>query len=368
MEAGEHFFDGLSDAIEKVSQRQALVIEKLTVGAPHFRVLIHEMLSQNNRMRAFDLLMNIPPEIKQSEYIDAVLLAGRFLLCNYLVSECYIFLRICHEKILSVYKESASFTLYEEIGNMFYLSGQPDLAIIWYEKLMEMSEAPESIMYFNIGMCFQVQEDYKKAIENYVKSTYADPKYYKSWVNLGYCYLHDSRPDKALAAFQQLPLSGENLVCIGNAQFRQGNFEEAIALYLRSVELKEDPGTYNNLGIALKKVGLFQDAINAFNDSLSLKPNAEAVTNLLTLYLELGKKSEAQSLFKLCGKIIKDEDSRLLSKLFEQYFPQRRTTIVARNSNELAPVLHLGSARKSIMQRISPLSPRKTPNRSSIPE
>ena len=45
---------------------------------------------------------------------------------------------------------------------------------------MDMNEAPESKMYFSIGMCYQVLENYDKAIESYIKSTYADPKFSKS--------------------------------------------------------------------------------------------------------------------------------------------------------------------------------------------
>lgn len=332
MEKEDNFFAGLASALTQASNKAVMVIEKLSIGSSQYKTMIHELLSQNQRMRAFDILVKITSEIKKHDYLDSVLLAGRFLLVNQLISECYIFLTICQEKVVQVYGEPIDYTLVEEIGNMFYLSGQSEMAISWYEKLMEMNEAPESRMYFNIGMCYQVEENYKKAIENYIKSTHADPKFNKSWVNLGYCYLHDQQPDKALQSFQQLPLSGENLICVGNAHFRMGNFEEAIAFYLRSVELKEDSGAYNNLGVSLKKVGLLNDAINAFSDSLALKPNSEAAVNLLTLYFELGKRSEAQSLYKICGKLIPEKESKAIIKQLEQQQPGRRATLTSRVS------------------------------------
>ena len=113
----------------KAPLQNLLKIEKLTIGASPFKKTIHEMLSQNQRSNAFDMLMNINSEIHRNDYIEAVLLAGRFLLCNLLISECYIFLTICQEKIVQVYGEPVDFSLVEEIGNMFYLSGQSNLAI-----------------------------------------------------------------------------------------------------------------------------------------------------------------------------------------------------------------------------------------------
>lgn len=358
MSKENQFVKGLQASLAQANAKANLVIEKLKASSSPFMTQIHELLSQNNRAYAFNTLFSITSEVKKFEYIESVLLAGRFLLLNQLISECYIFLTICQEKVAEVYGEPVDYTLVEEIGNMFYLSGQSDIAIKWYEKLMEMNEAPESRMFFNIGMCYQLEKNYAKAIESYVRSTYADPKFNKSWVNMGYCYLHDNRPEKALQAFQQLPLSGENLVCVGNAYFRQGNFEEAIAYYLRSAELKEDPGTYNNLGVALKKVGLFQDSISAFNDSLSLRPNHEAAVNLVTLYTELGRRTEAQQVFKLCSKIIPVEDHQGLTKLMDTVTAVRRMSILPKAAEGLTNLLF--NKRRSTISKNSPVNIRNS--------
>ena len=358
MSKENQFVKGLQTSLAQANAKANLVIEKLKVGSSPFSTQIHDLLSQNNRAYAFNLLFSITSEVKKLEYIDSVLQAGRFLLLNQLISECYIFLTICQEKVAEVYGDPVDYTLVEEIGNMFYLSGQSDIAVKWYEKLMEMNEAPESRMFFNIGMCYQLEKNYGKAIESYIRSTYADPKYNKSWVNMGYCYLHDNKPEKALQAFQQLPLSGENLICMGNAYFRQGNFEEAIALYLRSAELKEDPGTYNNLGVALKKVGLFQDSISAFNDSLSLRPNQEAAINLVTLYAELGRKTEAHQVFKLCSKVIPVEDQQGILKLIESISGARRMSILPKGAEGLSNLLF--NKRRSTIARNSPMNIRNS--------
>ena len=162
-----------------------------------------------------------------------------------------------------------------------------------------------------------------------------------------------NKPQKAIQAYQQMIVSSESLLCLGNAHFHDKNFEDAIQFYLRSIEFKEDPGTYNNLGVALKKVGLFQDSIFAFTDSLSMKPNAEAATNLLTLYIELGKKADAQQIFKVCGHLVAPTELKLLTKLYEENFPNRRTTIMSSKS----PNLFIGLLRKGTLEGVDKKSP-----------
>jgi len=316
-ESKSSFLGAINKALSVSVQKGTLYLEKLPAGSSALKQRIHELFSKDMRTQAFDILMNITAQTPKQDYLDSVLFAGRFLLGNNLVNECYIFLTVCDERMERVYGSPKDFALMEEIGNMFYLTGQCYEAIKWYEKLMDMNEAPESRMYFNIGMCYLVMQNYTQAIEAFLKSTSADPKFNKSWVNLGYCYLQIGNPDKAISSFKQLPLSCESLTCTGNAYFQLGNYEEAIAHYLRAVEIKEESGTYNNLGAALKKVGLFQDAIYAFTDSLSVHPNSEAASNLATLYIEVGKVEEARVLLRSCYRLLSQSEVRALSRYVE---------------------------------------------------
>ena len=219
---------------------------------------------------------------------------------------------------------------------------------------MEINEAPESRMYFSIGICNQMALNYSQAIECYLKSIAADPRYTKSLVNLGQCYLQVGNFDKALAAFQQLPLSSETLVCIGNTYFRMANFEEAVAHYLRATEIKEDPGAYNNLGCALKKLNLYQDAIYAFTDSLALQPSSETANNLITLYIELGKLEEAKNFIELSSKLLTANELKVYSKYIdESRLSELRTTFMLKNKSLLGALKRTGDN--------TPLS-RRSPN------
>ena len=279
---------------------------------------IYELLTQDRRTQVFELLTDIKPDIPQREYYEAVMYLGRFLLRNGLSHECFMMLKSTHETLRRVYRTEQS-PIYEEMGNMLYLSTHYSDAIDWYSHMLESELAPESRLCFNIGMCYQSQQNYTKAIEFYYKATNADPKYASAWQNLGTCYLRTSVYDKALNAFGQMPHSSESLICVGNVHFQMGNWEEAVGAYLHALEVKPDDfHALNNLGCALKNMELFDDAVNAFNDSLAVKPTSDAVGNLITLQLELGRLDEARSLLPLADKHLTTAEARSLQKVCDE--------------------------------------------------
>ena len=255
---------------------------------------------------------------------------ARQLLGGSLVHECFLLLRTCHDKAVLKYGQPIDYTLFEEIGNMYYLLGQPMEAIKWYEQLLDKNAAPESKMYFNIGMCYQMKTWLDKAIESYIKSTAADSRFSKSWMNLGTCYIKNGQTDKAIHAFQQLPHSTDSFTCLGNAYFAAANYEEAIASYLKALEINEDPGVLNNLGAALKAVNLLEDAIGSFQDSLALQPSVDAAANLITLLIETGDMDEAKHMIYNSKRIVPAATMKELKALY------KRTSKGAKNSPAVA--------------------------------
>lgn len=324
------FLSGLGKAIT-TAMHTNLYIEKIPSNASKLKTEVFNLLSQDYRIEAFDVLTNFDSETaSKKDYIDTALYAGRFLLANKLNNECYLFLTVCQARVESVYGSPFDYTLYEEIGNMFFLTKNFVEAIKFYEKLMELGERSQAVLYFNIGMCYQELNNYPLAIQSFLKSINLDTGYIKPFLALGQCYQHLNQYDKAIGIFQQLPDCPEAFTCIGNAYFQMKNYEEAISFYLRSISLKPDSGVYNNLGAALKKAGFLQDAIFAFNDSLALENTSEASGNLITLYVEVGKIEDAEKIFSESKKILSAQDLKFFQRLIEEKAERmRRASIIA---------------------------------------
>mmetsp|Transcript_13827 Transcript_13827/g.13831 ORF Transcript_13827/g.13831 Transcript_13827/m.13831 type:complete len:133 (+) Transcript_13827:30-428(+) len=104
--------------------KSTLYLEKLPPNSSLLRRQIYDFLSRDYRIEAFSLLETADSNHSRQDYIDAAIYASRFLLGNQLINECYILLKVCQDHVESIYGEPIDYTLVEEIGNMFYLSGQ----------------------------------------------------------------------------------------------------------------------------------------------------------------------------------------------------------------------------------------------------
>lgn len=77
---------------------------------------------------------------------------------------------------------------------------------------------------------------------------------------------------------------------LGIAYRRSGKIDQAIDAYNRALDIQSDlPEVFYNLGIAYMKRGMNEEAVDKYKKAISLKPHyAQAYSNLGFLYLELG--------------------------------------------------------------------------------
>ena len=229
--------NALSKLISTV-MRPSMHLEKISSNSSPMKVKVYQLLSQDLRIEAFDVLTSIDSRTNINEYIDVVLYAARFLLANKLNNECYLFLAVAQSRIETVYGSPFDYTLYEEIGNMFYLVKNYQESIKTYEKLLELGERNPALLYFNIGVCYQEMGNYPGAIQSFLKSINLDSTFIKSAVSLGQCYQTLGQHDRAIGTFKQLSASAESYACIGNSYYSLKNYEEAIANYLKAFAIK----------------------------------------------------------------------------------------------------------------------------------
>ena len=82
---------------------------------------------------------------------------------------------------------------------------------------------------------------------------------------------------------------------LGNAYYRQGEHDLAIASYQKAIAIKPDyADAHNNLGVTLQELGKLEEAVASYRKALALNPDyPEAHNNLGLALQDLGKLDEA---------------------------------------------------------------------------
>ncbi|XP_061350101.1 TPR repeat-containing thioredoxin TTL1-like [Gastrolobium bilobum] len=131
-------------------------------------------------------------------------------------------------------------------------------------------------------------------------------------------------------------VSPEVLKSMGNEAYKQGKFEEALALYDRAIALDSKTATYHcNKSAALIGLGRFQEAIFECQESIRLEPSYNRAYNrLATIYFRLGEAEKALD----CNQSTSDADSVLV---FQAHALQNHLNkcIEARKVNEWSVIL-----------------------------
>ncbi|MCB1672806.1 MAG: tetratricopeptide repeat protein [Gammaproteobacteria bacterium] len=138
---------------------------------------------------------------------------------------------------------------------------------------------------FRRGNTYSNLERYDQAIEEFEKSIVADPNFAEAYRSLANTYYSLERFQEAKPTFaryialtldqEPTPAIRTAIATLGDLEREDGNFEESIALDLKSIEL--DPGndslvhimgnTYNNAGATDKAIRIYQAGIETRPDN-----------------------------------------------------------------------------------------------------
>ena len=178
---------------------------------------------------------------------------------------------------------------YHNLGHVLFKQEKLDEALEAYRKAIELN--PNFAVAYNLGVVLVKQGKLDEAIAYYRKAIKLNPNFVDAYNNLGIVLVKQGKLDEAIAHYrkaleivQQLPsedkanngrlANGSNnlawlLATCQDERVRDPT--EAVALAKRAVELAPKQGGYfNTLGVAQYRAGNYADAIEACEKSIEL--------------------------------------------------------------------------------------------------
>ena len=169
-----------------------------------------------------------------------------------------------------------------DLAFAYSLTGELDKSIKEYRAALALDPQSQDVL-LELGSVYRRAKLFTEARELYEKLLAANPKHAEAHGNLGNVYLDQGEVEAAVAAYEKYAaLSNEkekaaqNFLNAGFRHGANGNHEKALALYRRALEVTPDnPLAYTDIGWSLLKLGKKQEAVEAFEMALKLKPKGE---------------------------------------------------------------------------------------------
>ncbi len=156
-------------------------------------------------------------------------------------------------------------------------------AIEDYTKAIGLKSPNIGSIYYNRGYTLYMKGDYEKAItdlENAAKNKFINQKVY---YYTGVCYYNLKKYQPSIAAYDKaLQLNPQYAYALndrGSAKRQVGDLEGAVSDYLEAIRVEQNAIFYNNLGSAYRKMKIYDEAIDAYETSVSLKPDYHIAYN-----------------------------------------------------------------------------------------
>jgi len=198
---------------------------------------------------------------------------------------------------------------YSNLAIIYSTLGQYGHEIEVLEKLVEIQ--PDTALYqYKLGAAYKANHQIGDSLNAFLEAVKLDPNIVNAYSNLGVIYVQLGQKEKAIQNYQKsIALEPRNIRIYNNLattfmdlkRMRDAEdvLQKAIGLNRERVAPNDLATVYNNLGLVYKAAGNGEQAIAAFQKSISLNPkNKIAYGNLIELYKDLNRQQEANQLYQ----------------------------------------------------------------------
>lgn len=195
---------------------------------------------------------------------------------------------------------------YERLGDNYLDQGEPDLALVQYNKALGMAPKRLGIRY-KIGSLYLRRGLIRNAINEFQNILKRDANYALAYQGLGQAFLQMEKSEQAEKNLRQAlkidPHLWQSHNLLGILYNQKGRLKEAVAAYKVAINLKPGQGfLFNNLGVSYLLNRDYEDAVKAFEEALQYESGNKKMFNNLGLALcSIGKYEEGLAAFKRGG-------------------------------------------------------------------
>jgi len=221
----------------------------------------------------------------------------------------------------------------DALGNIMRSRKRYDEAIDYYSKAIGLLGKPDKrywTFYYSRGTCYERTKQWPKAEVDLKKALSLAPDQPLVLNYLGYSWIDQGKNlKKGLELIEKAvslkPDDGYIVDSLGWAQYRLGQFHEAVRHLERAVELRpDDPVLNDHLGDALWRVGREREARFQWDQALSLEPEPEDAEKIRKK-LSSGLPAQTEALLVRKGRSANREQRR--SKRVESVPPPTPKTV-----------------------------------------
>ncbi len=150
-----------------------------------------------------------------------------------------------------------------------------------------------------LGLIFQHQENFEKAIHYYKRTLESDPEFEEAYYELGFCFESIGEYSNALITYDKFlelePYSSNGWYNRGIVLTKLQQLEKAIDSYEFAVAIRDDfASAWFNKGNAFADLGRLQQALECFKKVYEIDKNDEAACyNIANIYEEMGDLTNA---------------------------------------------------------------------------
>lgn len=191
------------------------------------------------------------------------------------------------------------------------------------ERAIELSESLVS-PHITLGIIYRSTGKYEDGLKEFQKALKLEPKNYDVHLELAMAYEEDKRlpeaEEKYREAIKLKPDYWDGFNNLGVFCLNQDNFTDAEKMFRKVIELA--PGNirgYNNLGVSQYWSSQEELAAATFEKSIDIERNADACSNLGTIYFYQGRYADAMSMFEAAIELGLTDDCIIWENLADTY-------------------------------------------------